>query len=178
MPDVSGASWRFVGSSPLPRLVSKTASWSHLFPESVSGTMWQGSLCQTIGWLSWLRAVHLSHGHARALPDRREMPEQRAAQPLAERDVFGELKRMEEWRGVINLPTGADHHQDGDRIGWPNGIRAPKPGGWSCPRGCRSALRRSSQLSSRKICLSVRWRSSPRMQQTRPPTRPICSSCP
>jgi hypothetical protein len=40
MPDISGASWRFAGSSPLPRLVSKTASESLLFPESVSGTIW------------------------------------------------------------------------------------------------------------------------------------------
>jgi hypothetical protein len=40
MPDISGASWRFAGSSPLPRLVSKTASGSLLFPGSVSGAMW------------------------------------------------------------------------------------------------------------------------------------------
>src|SRR6266550_6436231 len=34
MADVSGASWRFAGSSPLPRLVSKTAGGSHLFPRA------------------------------------------------------------------------------------------------------------------------------------------------
>src|SRR6516225_4766087 len=57
MPDVSGASWRFVGSSPLPRLVSKTASWSHLFPESVTGTMWLvASSC--LG-----RAIAITGGH-------------------------------------------------------------------------------------------------------------------
>src|SRR4029077_20305817 len=37
MPDLSGPSWRFAGSSPLLRLVSKTARGSLLFPESVSG---------------------------------------------------------------------------------------------------------------------------------------------
>ena len=45
-----------------------------------------------------------------------EMPEQRAAQPLAERDVLGKFEAAEQRRGVVDLPAGADHHQDRQRI--------------------------------------------------------------
>jgi hypothetical protein len=36
---VSGISWRFAGSSPLPRLASKTASGSVLFPKAFRGSV-------------------------------------------------------------------------------------------------------------------------------------------
>ena len=44
-----------------------------------------------------------------------EMPEQAAGQPAAKRDTLWKCER-EQWRGVVDLPTRADHDQHGQRI--------------------------------------------------------------
>src|SRR5215831_7807714 len=44
-----------------------------------------------------------------------EMPKERAGEPATERDR-GRKHEPEQRRGVVDLPAGADHHQNGEHI--------------------------------------------------------------
>ena len=57
-------------------------------------------------------------------PHRREMPEQRAAEPVAERDALGKLE-SEQRRGVVDLPSRHDHQDHRHRI---DPVHGPDPG--------------------------------------------------
>src|SRR5208283_3692327 len=57
----------------------------------------------------------IDHAVDRQQPHRREMPEQRAAKPFAERDMMGKFE-AEQRCGVVDLPARADHRQHGERV--------------------------------------------------------------
>src|SRR5215468_8508509 len=43
------------------------------------------------------------------------MPEQGPGEPATQRDA-ARKREAEQWRGIVDLPTRADHHQHGDGI--------------------------------------------------------------
>src|SRR5262249_23745474 len=78
-------------------------------------------------------------------PHGSKVPKQRASEPVAEGDGLVKFERKER-RGVIDLPTRADHHHDRHRIdpmgdAYPSRMDRPAGGwhdcggGFSCHRG-------------------------------------------